>query len=291
MSDTGFTTESIPAGDGRTLPFRKLGTGPGMVILHGAMESAGSHMRLARALSDAFTVYLPERRGHTLGVPFDQAYGMSQEVADLASLVTATGARNVFGVSAGGLVALYGALGITALRRAAAYEPALVVDGSLRAGLLERCDREIERGDLAAALVTGMRAARLGPPVMALMPRRMLESFTAKAMEKEDAAAKDGEMTFRKLAPSLHYDFRLLSEACGEPRRLRDIAKEVLLLGGDRSPRYLQSALDHLERTIPGARRVVLPGLDHGGSSDPSPANPRGGSPELVAQALRGFFL
>jgi hypothetical protein len=33
----------------------------------------------------------------------------------------------------------------------------------------------------------------------------------------------------------------------------------------------------------------VFPRLDHGGSSDPGPAN-RGGKPRIVALAIRSFF-
>jgi hypothetical protein len=41
--------------------------------------------------------------------------------------------------------------------------------------------------------------------------------------------------------------------------------------------------------TLPHNRRVVFPGLDHGGSSDVGPAN-RNGKPEIVAPAIRSFF-
>jgi len=36
----------------------------GVVLLHGAALSAHNHMQLAEALAGAFTVYVPDRRGH-----------------------------------------------------------------------------------------------------------------------------------------------------------------------------------------------------------------------------------
>src|SRR5258708_35739237 len=59
-----YTTGSVTSHDGTTISYRQLGHGPGVVMLHGSMESAQSHMQLATALADAFTVYLPDRRGH-----------------------------------------------------------------------------------------------------------------------------------------------------------------------------------------------------------------------------------
>ena len=57
------TAASITSPDGTTIGYRRLGTGPGLVILHGAMESSQSHLQLAEALAGDLTVYLPDRRG------------------------------------------------------------------------------------------------------------------------------------------------------------------------------------------------------------------------------------
>ncbi len=61
---------------------------------------------------------------------------------------------------------------------------------------------------------------------------------------------------------------------------------EVLLLGGSKSPAYLKSALDALEKVLPYASRIDFPGLDHAAAVNAD----RGGKPDPVAQALRGFF-
>src|SRR5215467_144667 len=99
-----YTVGYVTSRDGTTIGYRQLGRGPGVILLHGAMESAQSHMQLAEALADAFTVYLPDRRGRGLSGPHGKDYRVQEDVDDLDALLTTTGAHNVFGVSSGGLV-------------------------------------------------------------------------------------------------------------------------------------------------------------------------------------------
>src|SRR5207237_9928248 len=74
-----YTTSSVTSQDGTTIGYYQLGHGPGVVLLHGAMESAQSHMQLAEALADAFTVYLPESRGHNLSGTDSKDYSIQKE--------------------------------------------------------------------------------------------------------------------------------------------------------------------------------------------------------------------
>lgn len=287
-----YITDFVISRDGTTIGYRQLGSGPGVVLLHGAMESAESHMGLARALANTFTVYVVDRRGRGLSAPYraDKDYGVQKEVDDLDAMLAKTGAHVVFGVSSGGDICLQSALSLPAIHKVALYEPALFMDKSTPAAVLARYDREIAQGKVAAALVTGMKGAQMGPPIFNLMPRWLLESFSNSGMKSEDKKAKPGDVTMRALAPTLHQDFTIVAQMSGEIERLRDVRAEALLLGGGKSPKYLKAALDALEKTLPHVvRRVEFPNLNHGGSSDKSSTNP-GGQPELVAQELRRFF-
>ncbi len=284
-----YTTGSIASHDGTTISYRQLGHGPGIVMLHGSMESAQSHMQLATALADNFTVYLSDRRGHGLSGTYGARYSIQTELDDLDALLSKAGAHNVFGVSSGALICLQAALTLPAIHKAALYEPALIVDGSMSTAFLARYDREMAEGNVAAALVTGMLASQMGPPIFNAMPRWLLESFTRSAMKSEEKKAKSGDVTMRLLAPTLHYEFQLVKEMAETLERFRAVQTEVLLLGGSKSPAYLISALDALEKVLPHVQRIEFPGLNHGGSSDASSTN-RGGKPEQVAQALRQFF-
>ncbi len=284
-----YTTGWVTSRDGTQIKYLKLGQGPGVVMLHGAMESARSHLSLAMGLADAFTVYLPERRGHQLGFPFASEYGMQKEVEDLAALLDKTSTRNIFGISAGGLICLQAALTLPSIDRVALYEPALIVNGSPSIDFLPRYDSEIAHGKTSAALVSGMKGAQLGPPVFNAIPRWLLEMLTTMSMKQEEKNAKPGDITMRTLAPTLHYDFQLVDEMADSMEKFRSIGPQVLLLGGDRSPGWLKIALDVLEKTLPHVERFEFPGLDHGGSSDLSSTN-RSGRPEIVAAELRRFF-
>jgi pimeloyl-ACP methyl ester carboxylesterase len=283
---TGAVTSAVTSKDGTTIGYRQLGHGPGVVLLHGAMSSAHSHMQLAEALADAFTVYVPDRRGRGLSGPFGDEYSMQTEVDDVDALLSATGAHNVFGVSSGGLICLQAALTLPAIHKAAIYEPPFFVNGALPLAELTRYDREIAQGQVAAALISGMKAAQMGPPIFNAMPRWLLERLTGMAMKSEEKKGSGGYVPMRALAPTLHYDFRLVAEMNEKLESFRAIRAEVLLLGGSKSPAYLKSALDALEKTLPHARRVDFPGLDHAAAVNAD----RGGKPESVAQALRGFF-
>ncbi len=283
---TGFVT----APDGGVIGYRQLGHGPGVVLLHGAMESAGSHMQLAVALADAFTIYVPDRRGRGLSGPYSKEYSIQSDVADMEALLTKTGAHNVFGVSSGADIWLQAALSLPAIQKAALYEPALFADASEPRAFLTRFDHEMTQGRLAAAMVTAMKGAQMGPPIFNAMPRWLLESLTGSAMKGEQKKAKAGDITMGTLAPTLHYDFALVTAMSGHFQDFKAVRAEVLLLGGSKSPAYLKKALVALEKILPHvAGRIEFPGLDHGGSSDVSNTN-RGGNPELVAQELRRFF-
>ena len=283
---TAVKTRSFTSTDGTTIGYRQLGHGPGVVLLHGAMESSRSHLELAEALAACYTVYFPDRRGRGLSGPFGAGYSIRKEVEDLDALLTETGARDVFGVSAGAVICLQAALTLPALRKVAVFEPALVVDGSLSMAFLTRYDEEIARGKVAAALVTGLLGSQMGPPIFNLMPRWLLEKLTTMFMANEEKKATGDAPTMRALAPTLHYDFQLIVELEGALESFRAINSEVLLLSGGKSPAYLKVAADAVEKVLPHVTRVEFPGLDHGASGPTD----RGGKPALVAQRLSEFF-
>ncbi len=161
------------------------------------------------------------------------------------------------------------------------------INGSISTAFLTRYDQEIAQGKVAAALVSGMLGAQMGPPIFSALPRWLLELMTNMMMKGEDKKATRGDVTMRMLAPTLHYDFQLVVEAEGTLDSFKAIRAELLLLGGSKSPTYLKVALDALAKLFPQAKRIEFPGLDHGASGN----SDRGGKPEQVAEALRQFFV
>ncbi len=289
MTDTDspdITIGSVVSRDGTTIGYRSLGRGPGLLVLHGAMESANSHLELARLLADVCTVHLPDRRGRGLSAPYRPDDGLAEEVDDVQAVLAATGTRQMFGISSGAVITLEAALSTPTLDRIAVFDPVLGVDGSISIDLIPRLDRELADGNLPAALVTGMKAAELGPSVFRFVPRPLLEWLTVMGMAAEERKAVPGEPTMRSLAPNLHYDFAVVAEANGRVADFAAIAAQVLLLGGSRSPGYLRAALDALQRALPRAERTEFAGLGHSASGNTD----RRGKPDVVADRLRAFI-
>jgi pimeloyl-ACP methyl ester carboxylesterase len=281
-----YITGAVVSKDGTTIGYRQLGQGPGLIVVHGAMESAQSHMQLAEALADSYTIYLPDRRGRGLSGPYRSGDILPQAIEDMDALLTKTGAHDVFGVSSGAIICLAAARTLSAIQKAAIFEPPLMFNGSTAAAWLTRFDNEIAQGNVAAAMITGMKGAEMGPPMLNLIPRWLLERMTTMMMASEDKKASVGDVTMRMLAPTLHYDFQLVIEMDAALESFRAVRADALLLGGSKSPAYLTSALDALEKVLPHVTRVEFPGLGHEASGN----RDRRGQPERVAQELRRFF-
>jgi pimeloyl-ACP methyl ester carboxylesterase len=286
-----LSTGSVTSADGTTIGYRQVGRGPAVVVLHGSNESAASHLQLAQALASEFTVYLPDRRGRGRSGPHQPGHRMATEVEDLQAVVAAAGARSVFGVSIGGLIALRTALVTPAIRQVAAYEPALLLGRSGRyTSWTGRFDQELGRGQVAEALITSLFGFDLAPPALRVLPRRLLVAATNAAMKKEDAQATEDTVTMRQLAPTIGFEGLLLAELAGSIGSLAEVGADVLLMGGDmKRPAFIRPAFDALARTLPRNRCVRFRGLDHGGSSDPGPAS-RAGQPAVVAPEVLSFF-
>jgi pimeloyl-ACP methyl ester carboxylesterase len=66
---TPYTKGFVTSADGIRIGYRQLGSGPGVVLLHGGVNGSQHLMRLGIALAGTFTVYIPDRRGCGLSGP------------------------------------------------------------------------------------------------------------------------------------------------------------------------------------------------------------------------------
>jgi pimeloyl-ACP methyl ester carboxylesterase len=209
-----YASGSVVSKDGASIAYRQLGSGPGLVLLHGGMQAAQSFMTLATRLADAFTVYIPDRRGRGWSGPHGAGYNIAKECADLAALMAKTGAQNVFGLSSGALISLQAALSLPAIRKMAIYEPPLSVGGSSPTGWVPRYDREIAEGKLPAALVTVLKELQASP-VFSALPRWALVPLIGFALKSDDKLVKNGDIPLRALIPTMHFDVQLVIETEG----------------------------------------------------------------------------
>lgn len=276
-------TGSVTSKDGTVIGYRRLGTGPGVVLMHGSMMTSQNFMRLGAALSDDLTVYLPDRRGRGMSGPYGPGFTLQRAAEDVQALMEETGARNIFGLSAGAIPILRWALDRPAGYRIALYEPPLPVNGSAPAAWLPRYDREMARGALAAAMVTIIKGTR-GSRIVGVLPRAVLVPLMDLAMRAQARQTGGNDTLLSDLVPTMHHDARLVLDAADLVEASAAVRSEVLLLGGSRSAGYFKDALDALHAAIPRARKVELPGLGHLAADN-------GGRPDRVAKALADFFL
>jgi alpha-beta hydrolase superfamily lysophospholipase len=126
----------VTSSDGTTIGFDRRGTGPGLVLVDGALSYRGSGPMagVADALSSGFTVYTYDRRGR--GESTDTApHAVEREVEDLAAVIAAAGGSAYWcGRSSGAVLAPEAAASGLPITKLALYEPPLTVGGRRLAG-------------------------------------------------------------------------------------------------------------------------------------------------------------
>jgi pimeloyl-ACP methyl ester carboxylesterase len=289
------TTGSVLSADGTRIGYRRLGRGPGVILLHGGVNASQHMMRLGRALADVFTVYLPDRRGRGTSGGFGPAYGIQREDEDLAAIVEHTAAECVFGPANGGLFALHGAIGLRQIRRVAAYEPLLLWGGPddaavrrtfttmqqmIRAGRMgeavvfsihESVDREVRRGHMSrwAGTVVDAFPPHVGAGLIDLLLRYQ--------------RPRSGNVAWRELVDSLPAELDPVLDTEGTLEQYRQLEAQVLLIYGSETDPMFVDCAEALHAVLPHSTVLRLPGLNHDSAQTY-------GKPETIAAALRLFF-
>ena len=162
-------TKTLTSLYGTVIGYLQLGSGPGVVLQHGAGQSSQNCLTLARAMAGQFTLYVPDRRGRGISGLYSKDHGLDDEVEDLEALLSEMGAHYVFGLNSGAVIALEAALRRANITKLALYEPPLKTATMTQGVWVPRHERELARGDLAASLVTVLKgtadksALRFGP--------------------------------------------------------------------------------------------------------------------------------
>ena len=124
-------SESVSSLDGTPIAVHTLGSGPGLIVVGGALQAADDYVGLARLLGEAFTVHVPDRRGRGGSGPYGEGYSLAKEVQDLQAVQSASGARAVFGHSYGGLVVLETMARGGDFSSASVFEPGVSINNSI----------------------------------------------------------------------------------------------------------------------------------------------------------------
>ena len=204
-------------------------------------------------------------------------------MADLEALLDATGARYVFGLSSGAVVAVETALARPDVAKLALYEPPLTHDGIRHGSWAPRYQRELAAGRPGTALVACLKGTS-GRTAFRLVPGFLLAKALDLAVRRTaDRPVAPGTLSPRELIPTIHYDIQTVSGAAGPLERFATLGCQILLLGGSKSARNLTATLNDLHRVLPGATRVTIRGVGHTAADNAK-------QPDRVAAELLRFF-
>ena len=115
--------QTLISKDGTKIAYDKLGKGPAIILVIGALASRSDHAKLAELLSRDFTVYNYDRRGR--GDSGDtKPTAVKREIEDIEALINeAGGSAYVYGISSGAGLALEAAAALgDKIKKLAIYE-------------------------------------------------------------------------------------------------------------------------------------------------------------------------
>jgi pimeloyl-ACP methyl ester carboxylesterase len=235
--------------DGTRIAFWRSGTGPPLLLIHGAIASHATTWRLVLPkLEERFTVCAMDRRGR--GESGDAAaYDLQREAEDIRAVIDAIGRpTHVLGHSYGGLCALEAALLTADVRRLVLYE-AIPLRGaySYSPEIIERLETLIAAGQVEASLITMLREVAQLPPEEIELLRTQADAWSTRVANTRTMP--------RELRAEYNYLFT--------PARFARMRVPTLLLAGEDSPSRELTNARAVAAALPDARVKVLPGQQH----------------------------
>ena len=260
-------------GPGGRIAVHSVGSGPGVVVLHGAGVSVRDYRRLAARLADSCTVHRYNRRGQPGSAPLTGAETAQTDLDDLAAVLAHTGARNLFGHSGGGFVALRAGLSLP-LDRIATYDAAVALDSvAFPRDFIDPFDRAVAAGDLLEALV---QAGRVHPDTAAAKMPHWLQKLGVRAFLHSPPGKQMVEL-LPTISPEVH---RILDHEA-PASDYATITAQVLLAYGSRSSGYFEDICRALAGALPNAQVLEIPRASH---------NTANIAPTRLAEPLRAFL-
>ena len=282
--DKMYNTGSVTSRDGTQIGYRQIGSGPGIILLHGGVNASQHLMKLGTLLSDEFTVYIPDRRGRGMSGPIGKNYSIEKEDEDIDAILKKTGAHYVFGTADGALFALHAAISNHAIYKVAAYEP-LIFAGQPELDqfriTIQHLDKNMMEGKVAKATVdlTKDSVNFIKPiPDFILVPLVKLILWTNVKTVKGD------DVSYHDLIPTLRDELHLVEKTEGTLDDYKNVSAKVLLLEGSKTQSLLKDSVNALNTVLPHSNLIEIKGLNHDSAQDY-------GKPEPIAQELKRFFL
>ncbi|WP_424354945.1 alpha/beta fold hydrolase [Methanobacterium sp. MBAC-LM] len=279
-----YKTGSVVSKDSTKIGYRQMGSGPGIILLHGGVNASQHLMKLGTLLSDDFTVYIPDRRGRGMSGPVGEDYSIEKEDEDLDAMLKKTGAHYVFGTADGALFALHAAIYNPAICKVAAYEP-LVFAGQPELDqfriTIQHLDKNMAEGKVAKATVDLTKdSVNFVKPI----PDFIMIPLVKLILWMNVKTVKGDDVSYQELIPTLDDELHLVEKTEGTLEDYKNVSARVLLLEGSKTQSLLKESLDALNEVLPHSNLVELKGLNHDSAQDY-------GKPEPIARELKSFFL
>lgn len=251
------------AGDA-DIGYLKIGSGPSLVIVPGALGLAMDWSFVANALGDRVTCCPIDRRGKGRS-GLGSGFSVEAEAADIKAVLDAAGPDTcLLGHSSGALMALEAARR-NPVRKLVIYEPPFYYKGPAVDSLMARYKAKLNEGGNDAAI----------------------ELFC-----RDELKMTDDQIAFMRstpawgvlvsLAPTLPAEWEAIWTFDPQVKNYKDLAMPVLLITGGMTENNPSYATDELLQLLPDARKVVIPGQGHMGHL---------AAPDVIAKEIAAFLL
>lgn len=254
------TIGGVTAADGTAVGYQVHGSGPPLVLVHGAASDARQWARVVPLLAPDFTVLAVDRRGRGSSGPIRPGHSLEVEYGDIAAVARAAGPSVcIVGHSSGARFALHAALRVPGLAGLVLYEPPPAE--TFGAGVLE---------SLADLEASGDREG-------------ILEVFLL------DVAGNDHEaLAFIRTRPiwpimvanalTLPAELRAARRYRFDPGAFAALSAPAACLVGELSGTEVRDAAEEVAGAVAGAQVRVLAGQGHGAMFT---------APDLFAEEIR----
>lgn len=259
----------VSSRDGTSIAFDRLGKGPPVILVSGAMCDRALMRPTAEELAKHFTVFNYDRRGR--GDSLDTApYAVEREIEDIGVLIAEAGEEaSVYGHSSGAGLVLHAAARGLPIARIVLHDPPYAPDGDEEARRISR-----EYGENLKALLA---EDRRGDAIELFMTLVGMPQETVEGMRQTP-----GWAALEAIAPTLAYDSEIMGDVGRDGTVPVDQASRVavpaLVLTGGADYPWMTDVGRRLADAMPDGRHRVLEGQEH---SVP---------PEVLVPVLAEFF-
>lgn len=218
-------------------------------------------LALSKGLGDDWAVDVYDRRGRGKSTVQPADYSMATEIADVRTIMDATGARNILGHSLGGSVALNAAQEFAGTGyqpdKLAVYDAAVNIDGSVDTRWLDGFEDAVNAGKVGHALARMKRGMEPGT-ALAKVPEPVLAALMAVLSHTKV------NKLFRELMPSGVGELKAAYDEAEGARNFSVLPANTHFMVGGKSPEYYRVTAERLHAAVPGSTIKVSPKGFHG---------------------------